>query len=373
MYYKKTMKRSDKIRILICGNYGASNLGDEIILSGLLELMKSAYQNPVVTVMSTDPGETEKMHRVNSVKLFPAGFRSTFSFWLTGNFLKTITSLQQADLVVLGGGGLFSDEKPRAVWIWYLQYMWFKAFGKKVACLAQSVGPLKNKWAKKIVKNVFQKAALVTVRDTKSAELLEQIGVKDAKVLADPAYGVAYNQESFSKKSNYIVLTLRPWEKERDLKVNGMIEKFSQWLKHEHDLEIIFVPFQTRFDSDLERFEHLKDFMKIKNPADIKEALEITARARLVVGMRLHSVILAVLTKTPFVALSYSKKVKDFADTVEMGEFVLDYQNFNLEQLKKIFELALKNEKHLEAILEKQKMRNTYKFYDHEKYLQNLL
>lgn len=366
------MKSSDKIRILICGNYGASNLGDEIILSGLLQLMKSAYKNTRITVMSVNPAETEKMHKVKAVKLFPAGFRSTFNFWLTGKFVKTISALQHADLIVLGGGGLFSDEKPRAVWIWYLQYLWFKAFRKKVACLAQSVGPLKNKWAKKIVNNVFKNAVLATVRDDKSANLLEQIGVSGVKVLADPAYGIAYNQESFSKKSNYIVLTLRPWEKERDLAVNAIIKKFSDWLTREHNLEVVFVPFQTRFDSDLERFECLKNFVKLKNPEDINETLEITTRARAVLGMRLHSVILAVLTKTPFVALSYSKKVKDFADTVEMGEFVLDYNNFTLEQLKKVFEKTLKKREAIENTLEKQKLKNTYKFYDHEKYLQNL-
>lgn len=367
------MKKDDKVKILICGNYGASNLGDEIILSGLLELMKSTYRNPQVTVMSVTPEETEKMHKVKAVKLFPAGVRSTFDFWLTGKFIKTISALRQANLVILGGGGLFSDEKPRAMWIWYLQFIWFKAFGKKLACLAQSVGPLKNKWAKKIVKNVFGNSALVTVRDEKSAQLLVQLGVPGAVVLADPAYGIAYNQESFLKKSNYALLTLRPWDKERDLVVNDLIEKFCHWLKHEHDLEIVFVPFQTRFDSDLERYGQLKDFVEIKKPNDINEALEMTARARLVLGMRLHSVILAVLTKTPFVALSYSKKVKDFAATVEMGEFVLDYDSFSLEELKKVTEKALKDEKMVESILEKQKMKSTYKFYDHQKYLQNLI
>lgn len=347
-------------------------MGDEVILSGMIELLKSAYKNSKITVLSVNPADTEKMHNVSAVKLFPAGIRSTLTFWLVGQFLKTITALKNADLVVLGGGGLFSDDKPRAVWIWYLQYLWFKAFSKKVACLAQSVGPLKNALSRKIVMNVYKNAVFSSVRDQKSADLLKEIGVTGTVVLADPAYGIAYNQESFSKKSNYIVLTLRPWAKERDLEVNNIIEKFSDWLKHQYDLEIIFVPFQTRFDSDLERFEHLKKLIKIKYPKDIKEALEIIARARVVVGMRLHSVILAVFTKTPFVALSYSKKVKDFADTVEMGEFVLDYNNFTLEQLKKTFEKVLKEEKSIENILEKQKLKNTYKFYDHEKYLQNL-
>ncbi|MCC6643755.1 polysaccharide pyruvyl transferase family protein, partial [Candidatus Peregrinibacteria bacterium] len=92
----------------------------------------------------------------------------------------------------------------------------------------------------------------------------------------------------------------------------------------------------------------------------------------LVIGMRLHSVILAVLSKTPFIALSYSKKVKDFDATVGMKDFVLDYQKLNLDDLKKMVKNLLLVEKDVAINLEKEKLKNTYKFFDHEKLLKKL-
>ena len=102
---------ADKKQILVCGNYGAGNLGDEAILDGLLKLISSTWPQAKVTVQSAKPNSTHRVHKVDSVYFFPAGVKSCFKFWFSTRCLNTIRALSKTDLVILGGGGLFSDEK----------------------------------------------------------------------------------------------------------------------------------------------------------------------------------------------------------------------------------------------------------------------
>lgn len=367
------MKNRPK-KILVCGNYGAANLGDEAILAGIIKLIESTFPGAAISVMSADKRRTEKEFRVNAVNFFPAGLRSFLKFWFLGQFIDSIKALFTADLVILGGGGLFSDERKAAVWIWFVQACWFYLFGKKVVCLAQSVGPLKSKWAKLLTGWVFKKAILKTVRDEKSLNLLNSIGVKGVAQLADPAFALAYEIESQHKISNNVVISLRQWKPQSDQQRYDIIKNLSNYLREKHELRAIFVPFQDRpEESDLYCYEFIKDQVELRKVDDFKHALEIISRAKLVVGMRLHSIIMAVLARRPFVAISYSKKVKDFVETLGLGEMVIDYDEINLKDLKRLVDLALDQENRLVEVLEKQKLKQVYEFYKHEKLLKEVL
>jgi polysaccharide pyruvyl transferase WcaK-like protein len=67
---------------------------------------------------------------------------------------------------------------------------------------------------------------------------------------------------------------------------------------------------------------------------DPMHAFTTIRRAALVIGMRLHSVILSYAAEVPFVALSYHSKVRDFADDVgvEAGQ-VYDPYDFQPQEL----------------------------------------
>lgn len=57
--------------------------------------------------------------------------------------------------------------------------------------------------------------------------------------------------------------------------------------------------------------------------ADLDAALELFASADLVVAERLHAAVLAAAVGTPFVALEYRPKVRDFATSVGFERFTL--------------------------------------------------
>ena len=55
-------------KVVISGYYGADNFGDEAILETLVQHLKN--NNAEITVLSTNPDKTSKIHAVNSVKSF---------------------------------------------------------------------------------------------------------------------------------------------------------------------------------------------------------------------------------------------------------------------------------------------------------------
>jgi polysaccharide pyruvyl transferase WcaK-like protein len=73
------------MKIVICGNYGAENLGDELILEGMLETLRAVSPDAEITVMSGNPKETKWLYKarygMEAVAKFPSGIRS---------FLKSI-------------------------------------------------------------------------------------------------------------------------------------------------------------------------------------------------------------------------------------------------------------------------------------------
>jgi polysaccharide pyruvyl transferase WcaK-like protein len=88
--------------------------------------------------------------------------------------------------------------------------------------------------------------------------------------------------------------------------------------------------------------------------------------------MRLHSIIFGVIAKTPFLALSYSSKVRDFVKTLKLDHY-LDYNALSLDQLKSKAAEILKDREKLSLYLEKQKLHFTYEVFKHEQILKNLL
>jgi polysaccharide pyruvyl transferase CsaB len=365
-------------KILVCGNYGIGNIGDEAILGGMIRIIESAVPKADIVVCSANKRQTAENFKVKAIDYYPSGIRSTFKFWLGGGFINYFRELKSADLFILGGGGLFTDEKPRAVWIWWLQAKIAKLFGKKLVCFGQSVGPLKTNFGKKFSGKVFKMAEKNIVRDGKSQKMLEEMGAKNAQTLTDLAFALAYDQDSFHNQSDFIVLSLRDWIKGDEEKIYQELAIFVEYIWAKYQLKTVFIPFQLEQDDDLKCFNKLSKYVDVNCPMEIyqgghnvQSVIDFMARARFIVGMRLHSIILSIIVKRPFLALSYSSKVKDFLESVGMNAWI-DYEEITADSLKTEFE---KNylDKNIPAQLEKIKMQKTYQVFEYEKVLQEVL
>lgn len=355
--------------ILICGNYGATNIGDEAILDGMVILLKKAFPGATITVMSHNPAETEKLHLLPSVPLFPSGFRSYLRSLFQKNSL-TENALEKADLFVLGGGGLFTDEKLQAVLIWFLQT--YQAFRKKkpVVCFAQSVGPLNTFWGRYLTKKVFSKASLITVRDSGSLQALHNLGITNAHLLADPAFALDattfFQQDEIDPQYHqpYVLVSIRPWLLKKQHRQPEILAKMIDWIYKKYGFSSYLCPFQTLSDDDT---KVLKDIFKnvrneravrlLEHSTDYKNALKIIKNARAVLGMRLHSLIFATLTSTPFLGLSYSSKVSGLVKDLEMSDYMVEWEHFSLIDLQTKFNTLINNHEQIQAHLAYQRAK----------------
>lgn len=331
-------------------------------MDGILALVKKATPANI-TVMSHNPEETAQAHGTNAVHLLPAGFRSFWRALTQKGLLETISAIKNCDIFILGGGGLFTDERPLAILIWSIQAAAARFFNKPIFCLGQSVGPLMTFFGRHMTKNVFKKAKIITVRDASSAMVLQKLDLHDAHVLADPVFFLdaelegpdasgltqATSMSLSAKRENYVVLSVRPWSSHDESKLKKLA-KFIDWLYQKKGLRTVLVPFQFVLDNDVKPLEEIYNSVLNKNAVEIfeftsdyHEVLKLMAKAKAVVGMRLHSLIFATLTETPFLALAYSQKVVSFVHSLQEEDYLLNWSHFEDEDLQKNFQKLLDN------------------------------
>lgn len=83
--------------------------------------------------------------------------------------------------------------------------------------------------------------------------------------------------------------------------------------------KIVFLPFQYPNDVEIsqkvvDEMEYVAELFDAKTPLTPQEILTVMDEADFVFGMRLHSLVMAAITKTPFASLSYNPKVQSFVN-----------------------------------------------------------
>lgn len=270
------------------------------------------------TVFSHDPLLSKKLHDVKAVYPLPFGFRSFFR----GNFLQSFKSLKETDLVIIGGGGLLTDEKIKAILIWGWHFLWAKIFRKPVFFYANSVGPLNTKIGKFLAKMILSNADFITVRDKESGDLLNKLGVKRFEITADPAFLISVPRVQENMKKKKIAFSLRNWIKHEDRYVTALKEAILEL--ETQGFQILLISMQTFQDDDRLVLEKIKSPNSlIISPKDFTELLQILNNCQFTIGMRLHFLIASALVNIPFITISYSQKTDSFAKKLKQDEFLL--------------------------------------------------
>ncbi|QSX06127.1 polysaccharide pyruvyl transferase CsaB [Sedimentibacter sp. zth1] len=295
--------------ILLAGYYGFGNLGDEAILEMFLELFKNSKNIDKVTVLSGNATETKDKYNVNAIGRYDIA--SVFS-----NLLKS-------DVLVFGGGSLLQDVTSKRSIYYYLSLIVLaKMLRKKVILLSQGIGPIHESNFKNVGR-VLKKADIITVRDYKSIEILESMNVKKERIKfsADPVIDLCSESKIFKTSGKKkVCFSLRNW-KDLDLKndVCNVVERL-----YKNDIECTFICFHHNIDSKL--LEELEEILGekaifIKNRLSTKNVLDIIKNMDVLVGVRLHALILAASAFVPFIALSYDPKIDEFLKCLDLESF----------------------------------------------------
>lgn len=330
-------------KIAIHGFYGQGNLGDEAILRALLQEF-SKFPDTKVVVFSRNPKQVSITHGVRSVQ--SQGRQS---------FLLRIWEIKTSDLFILGGGGLLkdygNDSSSLKEWLRLLRFA--KKLNVKTALCTIGVENIRYDESKKLLRDSLDKVDLITVRDRKSKDILIDIGViNEIKVVSDPAVLLAnINADKIEDNliSSKVTICIRHWfSKGFYIEKPEVNENFirslsiaADFLIDHYNKKIDFIPFRTTsYDDDRIVAKQVVSYMKHKdkthiysNAPEVDEFIEIVSQSSLVIGMRLHSLILATSIGIPVIGLEYMPKVKAYMESIKQSEYSLDLETITSKKL----------------------------------------
>ena len=329
-----------RLKTGICGNYGAGNLGDELILKNLKKMVGRVFGDPEITVFG-------------KYMFFPFGLRSLlrsifdFSMWK-----KPFSALRSCDIFILGGGGLFSDEEGFFVSLfWVFQGIWAVWMKKPVVCLGIGIGRL-NWFNKAVVKWFLKRAKLVTLRDEKSYLLVkEQMRIDcyktgDLALLYDELNSTNSSQIPNPQSQNYMVINARPFHGANENLYTNLAQ-LCDFAIEVLGLNIRLLPLSNDVVDDTSVLNKIfeqargKQFITIEQYTDdFEQIIGLLKNAEFAVCMRLHCGILSLIAGTPFIPLVYMDKVKDFwSDFAQIKP--LDISQIQPDQLMELFKKIL--------------------------------
>ena len=313
--YDATLRR--KYRVVMSGYYGFRNAGDEAILQSVYRNIKESYGDVTVTVLSSNPADTKSHYGYDAVGRF--------------NVFKLLKALKRCDVLVSGGGSLLQDSTSTRSLLYYLFIMRMaKRMGKKVMIYANGIGPVLKKANRRRVRKVVNRADVITLRDSASAEELSSMGVKrdDIIVTADPVFtmhGVSHAEAlSCLEKIGlgpgpFISVSIRDWPGTGDF--CRSIASVCDTVYETSGRNILFIPMQT--DKDAGVCHKVRGMMR--NPSFIlegwftaEELMGVIGASDAMIAMRLHALIFAARMCVPFAGLIYDPKVSAYADALGM-------------------------------------------------------
>lgn len=295
------------MHVVLSGYYGFDNVGDEAILFSIIQSMREIDPDIKITVLSNNPGETEKTYGVHAVNRW--------------KITEVIRAIKGSDGLISGGGSLLQDETGMKSIPYYTGVMKIaKLYKKPVFIYAQGMGPIKQGLSKWLVKNTLNKVEKITVRDSDSKALLKNIGVKKpCTIVPDPVMSIdarLFTNEWIKDMDithPFITVSIRDWPTRSPYK-NKIAHALDQLAQSGNT--IVFVPMHGKKDeaASNEVSALMKETSYVApGEATIEEKISLIGQSKLLIGMRLHSLIFSSINYTPFVALSYDPKIDAFA------------------------------------------------------------
>ena len=332
------------MKIGIVGNYGSDNNGDEAILLGIIGQLQTVFQVETtdITVFSNNPEQTKKRYNVQSVPLYIRGKNGAFTFAKT--FRKNTSVVKKLDYLVIGGGGILMDLYKREAPLYGAYAMMAHSNNVPYVVYGCGAGPLTSTLGQFFVRFMCKHAANISVRDTKSEELLKNIGVsKDIFIIGDPAFSLEGKRSGYSNKPLKVGVTAVPyyntsyWPTGDEEKYNNYIQGMAKNLDKlvaKYGCEIQF--YGTKYPQDENVTKEIQQLMKNADKTNVldenllpERLLEVSSEVDIVIGTRLHSLILATDAKTPIIGIRYHTKVNDFLQMAGLGDYSIDIEELH--------------------------------------------
>lgn len=264
------------MRVLLVGNYGAGNVGDELLRTAFESLPGISW-----TVVSARPAPGD-------VPRLPGGLRSLLSL----RWRRTIQEMRRSDAVVFGGGTLLADyESWQACFLWWLHARVARLFDVPVLFAAQGIGPLRTRLGTWFARDALHCAMFISVRDALSAERVKDWGLTTKIVQTfDPAFALLHAENHMDRSDNVLIVfpRLQSGDALRDA-VSGALEKD----RYEGVVLGLMQPDSREEQAVAERFQAEFPGAAVRTLRTLQDLQDLLRHGRHVISQRYHGSIAA--------------------------------------------------------------------------------
>ncbi len=298
-------KREPVSKVLLTGCYGTGNCGDEAILQSLVHLIRDHYGDIEIYVATIDPYQTKKLHGIKTT--IPTVERDPVTW---------ITSLQKVDRVFIGGGSLLGG---KFVFRHGIIISLAKLLDIPVCFTSVGSGQAKSREEYWLREKNLETADVITIRDEESKHKLGLEDCNRLKVIPDPVFNKNINNKNEELEldvelpEKFLLVCGRHVKSREKFDVEELalsLDNISQMT----DLEIVLIPFHNGgTHSDMEFCIDLSNQIESKSIIidgflEHRKIENIIRESEIIVGIRLHSIILAAKNNKPVVGISYHPK-----------------------------------------------------------------
>jgi polysaccharide pyruvyl transferase CsaB len=290
------------VRVLLSGYYGFGNLGDEALLEVIVTHLRRRFSGTQIDVLSATPDATARAFGVE-----------TTPRW---NMRAVNEAIARADVVLSGGGGLLQSATSVRSVLYYAGILREAVRQQRKAMIfAQSVGPL-DLLGRFAVRRLCRGVHRATVRDARSQRLLQGLLPQTpVEQTADPVFLYDLPLDDVDLASDglggdpYAIVSVRkiPTLREGRHAIARAVDRLAE----QHGIRTAFLPLGGASDAEVSSMivRLCKSAPMLLPECSLARAAAILRGARVVIGMRLHALILAARFGVPFLAIPYDPKV----------------------------------------------------------------
>jgi polysaccharide pyruvyl transferase CsaB len=299
-------------RVVVAGWSGTTNLGDELLLRQLIMLLDDLHCD--ATVVSGDPAATTALHGVDALAL--------------GDVVGLWRAIKQSKGLVLGPGTLLQDQTSPVSLPWHLSRVATAvAAGRPVAAVGLGVGPLRRTGSRSLTGAALRRCTGVAVRDNASAALLAACGVRGVRtgcdlVLAmDPPTTAIHPRIAVCLRAHHPAGSKLPlrrhhapaWDPAR---IAGLAAGLDDAARRT-GLPLHLVAMDTDADARFHQLvaDHLHTEHTLEVPT-LDTVVDAVATSELVIAMRYHAGVAALVGGRPMVLIGYTDKVDALATDI---------------------------------------------------------
>ena len=318
---------SESKKIVVIGNYGKGNIGDETMLIVLSEMLNT-HGIREIYVPSINPPLVKKLcnNLVEPVSMNIAPVK-----------------MIQSDTIIVGGGTLFSQQAGVFIKLSLVLCLILKLFNKKLFFIGFGVSKDTPILLKPILKLSLSLADGIALRDTLSDVYLRQWGITKSILIPDLAYGINlpnnaneyfFPELDFNTTNVGVVLSSSIDESSYQKILQTFPSMFDNLISEmNRDINILFIMFSPGFSGmKSDEVLNFKIIDKMKNHDLVHilpyypplKIISLFIKLDLIIGMRYHSKIFSHITDTPLIGIKVHDKDIAFHRETRFLDFELN-------------------------------------------------